>query len=88
MTTNGSKRPTVVKDTEDIVDRVRRRADTRESRDTRKPIELNPQGAVMSVIGQVLQQDAVKIALGSFLEGRSLEGEWGLVITGATLVPK
>ena len=53
----------------------------------RHAIPLNPNGAVMSVINQVLQQDAIKIALGSFLEGRDLPGQWGLRITGAELVP-
>jgi hypothetical protein len=53
----------------------------------REPIPLNPNGAVMSVINQVLQQDAIKIALGSFLEGRDLPGQWALRITGAELVP-
>ena len=53
----------------------------------RQSIPLNPNGAVMSVINQVLGQDAVKIALGSFLEGRDLPGQWALRIIGAELVP-
>lgn len=53
----------------------------------REPIPINPNGAVMSVINQVLQSDAIKIALGSFLEGRNLEGQWSLRITGAELIP-
>lgn len=55
--------------------------------DTRQTIPLRPDGAVMSVIAQVLQSDAIKIALGSFCEGRELEGQWVLRITGAELVP-
>lgn len=55
--------------------------------DTRQTISLKPDGAVMSVIAQVLQSDAIKIALGSFCEGRELEGQWALRITGAELVP-
>lgn len=53
----------------------------------RKAIPLNPNGAVMSVMNQVLQQDAMKIAIGSFLEGRELQGKWGLRIVSAEIVP-
>jgi hypothetical protein len=53
----------------------------------REPIALNPNGAVMNVMAQVLQSDAVKIAIGSYLEGRDLKGTWNLRITGAELIP-
>jgi hypothetical protein len=66
---------------------AREKAKANGSTPERQPIPLNPNGAVMSVINQVLQQDAVKIALGSFLEGRDLPGQWALRITGAELIP-
>jgi hypothetical protein len=49
-------------------------------------IELNPNGAVMSVLNIATQVDAVKIAIGSYLEGKGLKGDWRLEITGAKLV--
>jgi hypothetical protein len=55
--------------------------------DERAPLVLSPEGAVVSVINQALQQDAMRIAVSSFLEGRGLEGNWTLRVTGAELVP-
>jgi hypothetical protein len=64
-----------------------RRAQEREM-GKRKPVDLDPGGAVMSVLNAALQSDAIRIALGSFLEGRDLKGDWTLEITGARLAPK
>ena len=54
---------------------------------TRDPVAINPSGAVMSVINQVLNADAVKIALSGYIEGRGLIGDWRLEIQSARLVP-
>ena len=59
--------------------------------DDRKPVALKPDAAVVSILQQVVdrlsQADTIKVALGSFCEGRELKGEWTLRITGAELVP-
>jgi hypothetical protein len=59
--------------------------------DNRKPVAFKPDAAVMSILHQLVTQlsqtDTIKVALGSFCEGRGLEGQWSLRITGAELVP-
>lgn len=79
-TKNGHRPPSEVQE-------VAREVMAAKTTDQRQPISLAPNGAVMSVIGQVLQQDAMKIALGSFCEGRELKGKWALRIVAAELVP-
>lgn len=54
----------------------------------REPIALEATGAVISILSQSLQSSAARIALGAFCEGRGLEGQWRLEITGARLVPE
>lgn len=58
---------------------------------TRKPVDLKMNAAVASILQQVVDQVAateiVKVAISAFIEGRALEGEWALRITGAQLVP-
>ena len=50
-------------------------------------IELNLAGPVGQALNAALQADIVKVALASFMEGRGLQGEYRLQISGATLVP-
>lgn len=54
----------------------------------REPVALEATGAVISILSQSLQSSAARIALGAFCEGRGLEGQWRLEITGARLVPE
>jgi hypothetical protein len=53
-----------------------------------KSIRLADNGTVMAVINQVLQSDAVKIAIASYLEGGGKTGKWALKLVGAELVPE
>ncbi len=53
----------------------------------RSAIALGNAGAVMSIINQALGNDAVKISLASYIEGRGLPGNWRLEIQAARLVP-
>lgn len=56
--------------------------------DDRKPIELDPDGAVFSIVSQQMANPQVRIALAAFLDGAKLrEGDYKLVITGARIVP-
>ena len=50
-------------------------------------IDLNLAGPVGQAINAALQADIVKVALSSFMEGRGLEGQYRLQISGAKLVP-
>ena len=57
----------------------------------RKTVTLKPDAAVMSILQQLVvqvsQTEIMKVSLNSFCEGRGLEGQWSLRITGAELVP-
>lgn len=61
--------------------------ESHEAHALRKPIQFDPNGAVMAAITHALRSDGVRLALSAFIEGRQLKGSWNLRIEGAVLVP-